>query len=167
MKIDLIKLDSLLLGGMSFYGDPISAKGGWEEKNEIGKTWNRFIEFITENPVRPYSAQGSYLYEVHVYNHETPTKGYFEVFVGEEVNTSELPIVLDLKFIDAANFLKITLRGKEIISDWWQKLDNEILPGRSLKRNDAYIIQAYDDRFKGLDSIEDSELDAFIPVERI
>lgn len=167
MKIDLVNLDYLLLGGMSFYGDPISTKGGWEEENEIGKTWKRFMEFIAENPVRPYSVQGHYVYEVHVYNHETPTKGYFEVFVGEEVNSKELPIALGSKFIDSSEYLKITLVGKEIISDWWKKLDTEIIPSRSLRRNHNYIIQAYDERFKGMDNIEDSEIDAFIPVGRI
>lgn len=167
MKIDLVKLDCLLLGGMSFYGDPFSIKSGWEEENEIGKTWKRFTEFIAENPERQYSTQGSYLYEVHVYNQETPTKGYFEVFVGEEVNTQKLPIVLSSKFIDTSDYLKITLTGKEIISDWWLKLDTEIIPNRNLRRNHDYIIQAYDERFKGMVNIEDSEIDAFIPVERI
>ncbi len=167
MKVDLVKLDCLLLGGMSFYGDPFSKKRGWEEENEIGKTWKRFTEFIDGNPVRQYSAKGSYLYEIHVYNQETPSKGYFEVFVGEEVTTEKLPITLSSKFIDSSDYLKITLTGKEIISDWWLKLDTEIIPSRNLRRNYGYIIQAYDERFKGMASIEDSELDAFIPVERI
>lgn len=167
MKIDLVSLDSLLLGGMNFYGDPISTKGGWEEENEIGKTWKRFMEFIAENPVRSYSIKGKYIYEVHIYNHETPTKGYFEVFVGEEVNSKKLPIALSSKFIESSDYLKITLTGKEIIGDWWMKLDTEIIPSRNLRRNHNYIIQAYDERFKGMNNIEDSEMDAFIPVERI
>ena len=167
MKIDVVHLDALLLGGMSFYGDPISTKGEWEEENEIGKTWKRFVEFITMNPVRPYSVQGSYIYEVHIYNRETPAKGHFEVFVGEEVNTKELPIALSSKFIASSDYLKVTLTGKEIVSDWWQKLDTEIIPGRNLRKNNDYIIQAYDERFKGMDKLENSEMDAFIPVERI
>lgn len=167
MKIDLVNLESLLLGGMSFYGDPISTKGGWEEENEIGKTWKRFMEFINENPVRPYSVQGSYMYEVHIYNQETPTKGYFEVVVGEEVNTKELPIAIGSKFIASSDYLKITLVGKEIISDWCQKLDTEIITSRNLRRNYNYIIQAYDERFRGMNNIADSEIDVFIPVERV
>lgn len=167
MKIELVELDCLLLGGMSFYGDPLSTKGGWEEENEIGKTWKRFSNYITKNPERQYSSQGTYLYEIHVYSQETPTKGYFEVFVGEEVNTHKLPIVLSSKFIDSSDYLKITLTGKEIVSDWWLKLETEIIPNRNLRRKYDYIIQAYDERFKGMNNIEDSEIDAFIPVERI
>lgn len=167
MNAELVSLDSLLLGGVSFYGDPFSAKGGWDAENEIGRTVSRFIDFIDENPERPYSCQKQSIYEVHVYNRETAVKGYFEVFVGEEVNTSELPVSLDLKFIAASRYLKITLRGSEITGDWWQKLDKELIPSSGVVRNSAYLIQAYDERFKGMDNIEDSIMDVYIPVEKV
>lgn len=166
MKIELVRLNSLLLGGVSFYGDPFSLKSGWDSENEIGKTCQRFIEFITDNPERPYSAHKQYLYEVHIYGKETTAKGYFEVFVGEEVNTAQLPISISSKFIAASDYLKITLSGTEITDDWWQKLDTEIIPVYKVKRKQNYIIQAYDERFKGVDRIADSEMDAYIPIEK-
>ena len=138
MNTELVSLDSLLLGGVSFYGDPISIKGGWDTENEIGKTWNRFVEFITKNIERPYSLHTQYMYEVHVYGGETAVKGYFEVFVGEEVNTVQLPIALSTKFISASDYLKITLMGKEITGDWWKKLDADIIPVNRVKRNSSY-----------------------------
>lgn len=166
MKTELAYLDSMLLGGVDFYGDPISAKGGWDAENEIGKTWQRFSAFITENPERPYSYNKPFFYEVHIYGSETEKKGYFEVFVGEEVNTAQLPVALSTKFIPASDYLKITLYGKEVTGDWWLKLDTEIIPASGLKRKSAYLIEAYDERFKGMDKIEDSILDVYIPVEK-
>lgn len=166
MKTEFVSLDSLLLGGVSFYGDPFSIKSGWDIENEIGKTCNRFINFITENPERIYSSHRQYLYEVHIYGSETESKGYFEVFVGEEMNTARLPITLCTKFIAASDYLKVTLNGTEITGDWSKTLDTEILPSTGFKRNSTYIIQAYDERFKGVDNIEDSVLDVYIPVEK-
>ena len=166
MKTELISLGSLLLGGVSFYGDPISTKGGWDTENEIGKTWNRFMEFISVNTERPYSLHKKFMYEVHVYGGETAVKGYFEVFVGEEINTVQLPVALGSKFIPASDYMRITLSGKEITGDWWKKLDTEIIPSNGVVRNPVYIIQAYDERFKGMDKIEDSILDVFIPIEK-
>lgn len=166
MKAELASLDSLLLGGVGFYGDPFSTKSGWDTDNEIGTTWKRFIEFITGNPDRPYSLQGRYMYEVHIYGGETALKGYFEVFVGEEVHTAQLPFALSSKFIPASDYLKITLSGKEIIGDWWKELDSEIMPSFGIKKNPAYLIEAYDERFKGMDKLEDSILDVYIPIEK-
>jgi predicted transcriptional regulator YdeE len=166
METKLVSLHPLLLGGLCFYGDPISAKGGWDSENEIGKTWSRFSEFLRENPDRPYSSHGGTMYEIHIYGIETRSKGYFEVFVGEEVNTAQLPIALSTKFIPASDYLKITLNGNEITGDWWHELDTKIMPSSGSKRNFAYLIQAYDEKFKGMDKIEDSILDVYIPVEK-
>lgn len=167
MKKELVRLDALLLGGMSFYGDPISVKGGWDEENEIGKTARRFFDFISEYPHRPYSTNNPFMYEVHIYNDETETKGYFEIFFGEEVNTAQLPICLSSKYIEASDYLKVTLTGREITSDWWKALDDAFLASNAMKRNFSHIIQVYDERFKGLDKIEDSEMDVYVPLERI
>lgn len=164
MKTELVKLGPLLLGGMNFYGDPVSVKGSWDSENEIGKTCKRFTDFISEHPVRPYSLNTSLVYEVHIYGSETLSKGYFEVFVGGEVNTAGLPIKLSCKFIPASDYLKITLYGGEIVSDWWKGLDTDIIPAYGLKRNCDYIVQAYGGGFKGMDNIEDSVIDAYIPV---
>jgi len=165
MKTELTHLNPLLLGGVSFYGDPFSRKAGWDSENEIGKTWSRFIGHITENPERSYSCNEPYLYEIHIYGSETAAKGYFEVFVGEEVNTAKLPFSLSSKFLPEADYLKVTLYGQEITSDWCQTIETEIIPECGVKLNASYIIQAYDERFKGMDHLDDSVLDAYIPVK--
>lgn len=166
MKTELVRLDSLLLGGVSFYGDPFRQKGGWDSENEIGNTCRRYTEIATENPERPYSAGKHRFYEVHIYGKETADKGYFEVFVGEEITTAELPVHLVSKYIAASDYLKVTLTGGEITEDWWKRLDEELLPEFGVIRNGTYIIEAYDERFKGMEQIEASEMDAYIPVKK-
>ena len=166
MKTEVTRLSSILLGGVSFYGDPISAKGGWDTENEIGKTWQRFMTFLRENPERPYSCGKQLFYEVHLYGSETKKKGYFEVFVGEEVNTATLPIALCAKYIPESDYLKMTLFGREIVGDWWLKLETEILPALGFSAKSSHLIQVYDDRFKGMDNVDESILDVFIPIEK-
>jgi hypothetical protein len=117
MKTSLVHLDALLLGGVGFYGDPFSLKGGWDSDNEIGRTCRRFAEFIDSNPVRPYSKDIPIFYEVHIYGDETAEKGYFEVFAGEEVTTAELPAALCAKYIAASDYVKLTLTGPEITEE--------------------------------------------------
>lgn len=164
MITELVHLRSMLLGGVSFYGDPFSRKGGWDSENEIGKTCDRYLSYIATNPERPYSSGREAMYEVHVYGEETASKGYFEVFVGEEVTGAQLPIALSAKQLPESDYLKITLTGQEITGDWWQTLDTELLPAFHAARSAPYIVQAYDHRFKGMDQLDDSVMDAYIPV---
>ena len=164
MKTELTKLGPLLLGGVSFYGDPISTRGSWDSENEIGKTWTRFSDFIAANPRRPYSMGRPLFYEVHIYGAETMSKGFFEVFVGEEVNTHPLPVALSAKLIPESDYVKITLCGREITGDWWKALDTRILPAMKAKRNGGFIVQVYDDKFD-MDHIEDSEMNVLVPVQ--
>ncbi|WDV46428.1 effector binding domain-containing protein [Clostridiaceae bacterium M8S5] len=168
MNIEQVKTKNLLLGGMIFYGDPISVKGGWDTSNHIGQLWSRYSEFLRQNPVRKYSANKNSMYEIHIYNESTPTNGYFEVFVGEEVTSSKLPIDLCTKFIDESLYLKVTLSGDEITSDWWHKIINDnSIANMKLKPTQKYLIQVYDERFKGMDNIENSTMYALVPLEEL
>ena len=166
MQTQPVHLDALLLGGVGFYGDPFSKKSGWDSENEIGRTWNRFMAHLAANPERAYSCKKSCLYEVHIYGDETASKGCFEIFVGEEVNTAQLPVPLCAKFFPASDYIKVTLAGTEIISDWWQELETEILPKYRVKRSDCYMLQVYDERFLGMDQLEGSVLDVLVAVQK-
>lgn len=165
MRAELMTLTPMLLGGLSYFGDPLSAKGGWDSENEIGNTWRRYMAWLAENPARPYALGKGVLYEVHIYGPETAQKGYFEVFVGEEISSHALPVSLSAKWVPGGEYLKITLSGEEISGDWWKDLDAFILPERGLERRGEYLIEAYDDRFKGMDRIKDSEIDVYLPVQ--
>jgi predicted transcriptional regulator YdeE len=166
MKAELVRLGPLLLGGVDFYGDPFTRKGGWDSDNEIGNTWRRFSEFISENSERTYSAGKNRFYEAHIYGGATAQKGYFEVFIGEEVTTAELPFSFGTKFFGATDYLKVTLTGQEITGDWWKTLETEILPAHDVRSNREYILQAYDERFLGMDRIGESEIDVYVPVQK-
>ena len=58
------------------------------------------------------------------------------------------------------------LRGETIISDWYRDLDQE-LARRGWQRGQPFFFQVYDQRYKGLDRIAESELSAFIPVKSL
>ena len=79
MEPKIINKEEILLIGMSFYGDPFDSYGGWDDENEIGRLWRRFMTFLNtnkegiHNPVNLDAAL-----EVHVYNPETSSKGFFE-----------------------------------------------------------------------------------------
>ena len=165
MHAERTTLAPMLLGGMNYFGDPLSVKGGWDSENEIGNTWRRYMAWLAENPARPYALGKGEMYEVHIYGPETERKGYFEVFVGEEVSPHPLPVELSAKWIPGGEYLKITLSGEEISGDWWKDLDSVILPAHGLTRRGTYLIEAYDSRFKGMDRMSESELDIYLPVQ--
>ena len=50
--------------------------------------------------------------------------------------------------------------------DWWLKLETEILPALGFSAKSSHLIQVYDDRFKGMDNVDESILDVFIPIEK-
>jgi predicted transcriptional regulator YdeE len=165
MECRLIKLEAFTLAGLSYYGDPLSTKGGWDEENEIGKTWHRFSNYMSNHPNRAYKLDRPYYYEVHIYNDNTFKNGHFEVFIGEETSTHEVDINLSTKFIPGGTYVLSTLKGQEIIQDWWKELTCYVQETYNKNLNSQFIIQRYDDRFKGMDKIDDSELDVLILLE--
>lgn len=162
MKTEFIRLPALLLGGVSYYGDPFSEKEGWDSENEIGKTWRRFMALRSE--LYPCSCGQAVLYEIHIYGAETPEKGYFEVFVGEAIFSAQLPPALSVKCIPASEYVKVTLTGQEITEDWSRTVQRELLPAEGYASRPEYAIQAYDDRFQGMDDLEHSTLVLYLPV---
>ncbi len=166
MKTELIHMDSLLLGGMNFYGDPFSSKGGWESENEIGKTFSRFNSYKSKTFEQAFFLHTDRMFELHIYSDETALRGYFEIFIGEEVNTAQLPIQLCSKFIPASDYIKITLSGMEITQDWYYQLEHSIAPSYQVERKNSYLLQVYDERFIGMEQLEASVMDVFIPVEQ-
>jgi hypothetical protein len=135
MKTELVHLNGMLVGGVSFYGDPFRMKGGWDSDNEIGNTCRRYGEIIAAYPELIKPNRQRVFYEIHIYGRETAEKGYFEVFAGEEVKTAELPVDLVSKYLPASDCLKVTLAGWEIREDWWKRLDEELLPEFGVIRN--------------------------------
>lgn len=166
MKYLLIDMPAFILNGVVFYGDPFSSKPGWDGENEIGKTFKRFEALQKLYPELNETEDG-FIYEAHIYTSETFASGMLEIFVGTSLKIDRLPIECSVKYFPASSYLLFTLSGEEIMSDWWHTLDTDILPRLSLKRNHSFILQRYDERFKGMDVISDSEMEALIPVKRV
>lgn len=153
----------LVLAGFSFFGDPFHSHAGWTETNEIGRVWSRLSHYLGWSgcpyPPPPVS------YEILLETRETPQTGEFEVFVGFEVqDVHAVPLELSIKVLPETDYAVFTLRGEAIrmsepLVDTWLKTAD-------YKRAFPFIMQRYDARFKGLDHLEDSEMDLLIPVTR-
>lgn len=159
--------EPIYLIGMSFYGDPFELHSGWDEENQIGVLWQRFMGYLAAHPEivrapRPSAA----MYEVHIYTKETRQKGLFEVFVGTACNLEALqdvPVELCAKVLPAARYAVFTFHGTEITSDWESMIQNW-LASSGYRSALAFNFQYYDERFKGLDRLEESILDVYIPI---
>jgi predicted transcriptional regulator YdeE len=156
---------AMLLMGMSYFGDPFRDAGDWSMNNEIGRLSARFMDFAEKNReiLLTFTASRDF-YEVHIYNEETNSKGFFEVFVGlPTTGIDDLPVELSAKRLPACQYAQIDLKGEAINSDWYLDLDRE-LERRGWRRGYAFFFQVYDQRFKGMDRIAESELSAYIPI---
>jgi len=153
-----------LVVGMSFYGDPFSQASGWSEDNEIGLLWKRFMAFDFAR-IKHRTAPDAFL-EIHIETQETAAKGIFEVFVGAQVDKLEdVPVECVVKVLPAAQYAVFTLEGQQIVSDWSNML-RDWMVSSGYVRSHKYFIQSYDSRFKGMDRIDESVLDAYIPIAR-
>lgn len=150
----------LLLAGFSFFGDPFHSHAGWTEANEIGRLWQRLLAYWQASdrgdPPRV-------MYEVHIQNSETPRTGEFEVFVGHVVDSpDEVPLELCLKQLPQTDYAVFTLQGSQMQQD-------EPLVDNWLRANDyrvalPFFIERYDERYQGLERLEESVLEFLVPV---
>ena len=107
------------------------------------------------------------LYELHVTHEETAVKGEYEVFVGVEVEALEdVPVCLLIKILPATDYVVFTLEGEAITSDW-SKMIQEWMGQSGYRQAYGYAFQRYDQRFKGLDQIEESVLDVYVPIVKM
>ena len=87
------------------------------------------------------------------------------MFVGVEVEKVEkLPLEMFTKILPASKYAVFTLKGKEITSNWQNKIYKEWLPQSGYEEAHKFLIEYYDDRFRGTDNSE-SELDIYVPVK--
>jgi predicted transcriptional regulator YdeE len=166
MEPRIVETQQMLLVGFSFFGDPFEMAGGWSEENEIGRTWTRFMSFLEKHRASiKHVVTDAVAYEVHVHHEETAQTGEFEVFVGLEVEDLEdVPVQLTVKVLPPATYAAFTLHGEQIVSDWSKMVFAEWLPQAGYEGDHSHSIQRYDERFKGLDPIDESVLEIYIPV---
>ena len=156
-----------MLVGLSIFGDPFRFHGGWEEENEIGRLWVRFMATLDQHghQVR-HTVDPRVMYEVHIEHAETAQTGEFEVFCGLEVaRLDETPVELVAKILPPTRYAVFTLRGAEISSDWNQMMTGWLAQS-GYQRAYPYGFQRYDERFKGVEDMENSVLEAYVPVKQ-
>lgn len=166
MKPTFIEKDQIILTGLSFFGDPFGLSAEWTEENEIGRLWNRLFSYLADNSHRiQHIKQGQTFYEVHIQHAETTAKGHFEIFVGLEIKKAAgIPVELLVKVLPPTRYAVFTLKGAEIPSDWPQMIYQEWLPTSGYQEAFPYNFQLYDHRFKGLENVEESVIDVYVPI---
>jgi Uncharacterized protein conserved in bacteria len=167
METRIVSRGPLLLVGMGFFGDPFAGASAWDEDNEIGALWKRFMAFLSSNPegIEDRVVRGSAWYELHLRSPETPKTGRYEVFVGVEVSRiASLPLACSAKILPAAEYAVLSIRGDEIEGDSMGRIYSEIVPSLGREADESFCLDYYDERFKGMDRLAESELDYYIPL---
>ena len=166
MKPRVITLEKTVLLGFSYYGEPFG--DGWTEENQIGQLWKRFMAFWQEQGKDLPGLSPQYWYEVHTASPETRQLGYYDVFVGVAAESAEgLPPNALYKVLPAGEYALFTLVGDIITSDWGRPMNEVWLPAAGLAERWPICIERYDERFKGMDRVSESELDILVPVVRL
>ena len=162
----IVERERISLVGLSFYGDPFSEKGAWTEENEIGKLWKRFMSYLSNDKLNLSNVGDLRVcYEVHILHPETNLSGEYEIFTGFETSdVGQTPPELLVKYLPANSYAVFTLTGKDIISDWHQMIYQTWMPESGYREAYSYSFQLYDERFKGMNRLEESSLDLYIPV---
>lgn len=154
-SVKIEQFDTFTLAGLSFFGDPFHTYAGWTESNEIGRLWKRLMDFTNE--VLPI------MYEVHIQNRDTAITGEFEVFVGYEIrDLHETPYDLCLKILPASLYAVFTIKGTDLHQD--ESIVDQWLETNGYEVRHPYFTQRFDQRFKGIEQLNISELDFLVPI---
>lgn len=169
MEPKIVDKGQIILIGFSFFGDPFRTNAGWTEENEIGRLWNRFITYLAKNRKQIKNIKNDMVgYELHMISEDTPIKGIYEVFVGLEVEKLEdVPADVLIKILPPTKYAVFTLQGKQITSDWSKLIFSEWMPGSGYQKSYEYGFQLYDQRFHGLDQLDESVIDVYVPIKRV
>ena len=171
MKPEMVSKGKMYFVGMNYYGQLTGE--GWSEENPIGNLWKKITTFRKTkwNLIEDSVVDEDVAYEIHIWNEEEfKTTKCFHVFVGVEVEKIEdIPLELVSKVLPAGTYAVFSVKGTQITT-WEKDIYEEWLPQSEYEEVvfDGYQfhIQCYGKRFKGLDRIEESEIDVYIPVNR-
>ena len=166
MTPTVVEKEKRYFAGYSFYGDPFASSGAWTEENEIGSLWKRFMEFFEMRADEiPPSAITNIGYEMHIWNQSVMETGQYEIFVGMEVKDLErIPVDLSVKILPEMKFAVFTLSGVTIANDLSAQMTGW-LDAAGLKQTGNFVYNLYDERYKGTDNLEESEIEVYVPVD--
>ena len=173
MEYELIEKEKIKLIGLNYHGS--IAENGVAFEEMVEDLWRRLSEFcinrwesIEDEVINP-----EHSYEVQVWNEEELEKsGQMNVFVGFEfADLERIPVQLVAKVLPGGKYLAFTLEGEEIRA-WEEYLLREWFPGsdywlRSFDEQLFHVQCFHENKFKGIDNLEESELKVLVPVEEI
>ncbi|MBN1657675.1 MAG: GyrI-like domain-containing protein [Anaerolineae bacterium] len=159
----------ITLLGMGFFGDPFRISGGWTEENEIGRLWSRFMAYLASHGDEiAHAAEPGVAYELHVPHEESERTGEYEVFVGVEVSRLEdIPLYLSAKILPRATYAVFSLQGDQVAGDWWQDVYATWMAQAGYESAGGHMLERYDERFKGIDRMNESILEIYLPVRQV
>ena len=162
----ITSLPQLTLAGFTFYGDPVHSHAGWTEENEIGRVWKRIMVFYDHPPPEQrHNVDETVWYELHLEHPGSIEKGEWEIFVGYVTDKADaLPLELCLKILPPMDWAIFTLKGGEVGD--FDPLYKEWLEKSEFKEAFPLLIERYDERFKGTDKMEESELDYLVLIRK-
>lgn len=160
---ECIYLGGFHLAGVNYYSNPLIRQEDTDTEKMIDYTWNRYMAHLDKEPIRPYSVDEEVVYEVHIYNEEGSKEVPVELFIGEVANSDRLPLHLVAKYLPGSEYILMTLKGDEINSDY-RSMAISLVEKYGRKTDERFLILRYDERYKGLEITDESEMDVLIPV---
>ncbi|MBS3790053.1 MAG: GyrI-like domain-containing protein [Candidatus Thermoplasmatota archaeon] len=173
MEHEIVEKEKMKLIGLNYHGSITENGVAFEESVE--DLWRRLSEFcmnswdsIEKGVINPELS-----YEIQIWNEEELDEtGRMSVFVGIEYKDFDsIPVQLGGKILPGGKYLSFTFEGEEI-NGWEEYLLQEWFPESDywLRPFDGQVfhIQCFhEDKFKGVENIEESELKVLVPVEKI
>ncbi|MEF8832632.1 MAG: GyrI-like domain-containing protein [Candidatus Thermoplasmatota archaeon] len=173
MEYEIVEKEKMNLVGLNYHGSITENGVAFEEKVE--GLWRRLSEFcmnrwdsIEKSIINPQLS-----YEIQVWNEEElEESGKMNVFVGVEFKDLEsFPVQLVGKVLPSGKYLSFDLEGEEIhgweeylLQEWFPESDYWL---RSFDDQLFHIQCFHENKFKGIENIEESELKVLVPVEEI
>jgi len=173
MENELIDKEKVYIVGLQHHGSMLDRKDPIEDQIEL--LWRSFSDFCQNNwsEIQDKVLNPKLSYEVQRWNEEElEDSGDLYVFVGVEVEDLDyIPLELSGKVIPGGKYLSFKLKGEEI-KTWEEDILQDWFP------HDDYWIKSFDDylfhiqcfheeRFKGVENLDDSELTVLVPVEEV
>jgi AraC family transcriptional regulator len=181
---------NLRLLGCVYYGNPFHEAKEWSYENEIGKLWQRFGKLSQKysSYLEKIAIEPKVAYELHLEPEEYQKSKNYYVFVGIAVDyVDEMPLEFFLKSLPKTQYLQFTSNvtaqdnAEYFFSKWLNtnfnenitkseeselKLEPDETINSGYEQAFPYILQRYDDKYKGLDD-PDSELGWMVPIKKL
>ncbi len=173
MEYEVIKKEKMYLAGLQYYGD--IEQEDMTIEDQIDRLWFRFATFcrsrwsiIEDKVVCPDLS-----YEIQIWDEEELKKeGKLSIFVGVELeDLDDIPLELSGKVLPAGKYISFKLKGEEIktweediLQDWFPHDDYWI---RYFEDKVFHVQCFHEEKFRGVENLEGSELKVLVPVEEV